>query len=580
MTRHSMTDRSTVHPSTSRRSPIGLWAPLIVPVAVLGWAAVAHGSTTTPAPPPCTDPNPWLSTTSFVRGIHPPEAAVVGFRHGTGSGPTVLATQREVGSAYGLAYDRPKAQLYVAAYHKRGSPFGPGGPGAVYRLDFASGVIAPWVIVPNAGPDVHDGADGFYPDWQARADVGKTGLGDIDLSEDGAELFVMNLYDRKIYRFRTTDGLALGTIPMGAAAEAWAADARPFGLALHLGKLYHGVVDSAVRSGAAGDLTASVYESALDGGGMRLVNRFGLDFERGQVDHPAGVPARWRPWNERLEWAPGTAPGTGWNINPQPLLSDIEFAVNNDMLLGFRDRYGDMGYYDPSGLNPDGEATTISAGDILIARFKGSLWETQPTPEFFVEDYGPSFGAFPAHDETGFGGLARVQAVDEVVTSAFAPLDIVTGGALWFSNVTGANPYRKEIYRLNGTVNFAKANGLGDVEQLCEGPTRAPTATPTRVVASPTPTPTVSAPTRTPMPTPTDEPSRICVCALVHQKAPPVVVQDAMANPGRYYGWRYLLDPNKPESPVNPRRECLTLRHERLGFHPIFNGPVWRVGCP
>ena len=42
----------------------------------------------------------------------------------------------------------------------------------------------------------------------------------------------------------------------------------------------------------------------------------------------------------------------------------------------------------------------------------------------------------------------------------------------------------------------------------------------------------------------------------------PAVIADAMANPGRYYGWRYLLDPGKPESPANPRR-VPTLRRAR-----------------
>lgn len=45
-------------------------------------------------------------------------------------------------------------------------------------------------------------------------------------------------------------------------------------------------------------------------------------------------------------------------------------------------------------------------------------------------------------------------------------------------------------------------------------------------------------------------------------------------------GRRELLDPNKPPSPANPPRECLTLRDRSIPFHPLWNGPIWRVGCP
>jgi hypothetical protein len=59
-----------------------------------------------------------------------------------------------------------------------------------------------------------------------------------------------------------------------------------------------------------------------------------------------------------------------------------------------------------------------------------------------------------------------------------------------------------------------------------------------------------------------------------------VVIDEALANPGRFYGWRYLLDPGKPPGPSNPPRECLTLQNVGLDYHPLWNRPLWRVGCP
>jgi len=71
-----------------------------------------------------------------------------------------------------------------------------------------------------------------------------------------------------------------------------------------------------------------------------------------------------------------------------------------------------------------------------------------------------------------------------------------------------------------------------------------------------------------------------CVCRIVLQRVPQHVIEDALAHPERYYGWRYPLDPNKPRSPANPPRECLTLMNVNIDYHPLWNTPEWRVGCP
>jgi hypothetical protein len=72
----------------------------------------------------------------------------------------------------------------------------------------------------------------------------------------------------------------------------------------------------------------------------------------------------------------------------------------------------------------------------------------------------------------------------------------------------------------------------------------------------------------------------MCICRIVRERVPAVVVNDAVANPERYYGWQYPLDPGKPPSPANPPRTCLTLSNIALDYHPVWNKPQWRVGCP
>ena len=87
-------------------------------------------------------------------------------------------------------------------------------------------------------------------------------------------------------------------------------------------------------------------------------------------------------------------------------------------------------------------------------------------------------------------------------------------------------------------------------------------------------------------PTPTVEPTATlisdgpgCICRAVLNRVPRAVINRAIANPELVQGWRELLDPNKPASPVNPRRECLDLRSSDLDYHWLFNSPLWRVGC-
>ncbi len=112
-------------------------------------------------------------------------------------------------------------------------------------------------------------------------------------------------------------------------------------------------------------------------------------------------------------------------------------------------------------------------------------------------------------------------------------------------------------------------------------PSGSPSSTPP-APGAPTPRPTWTAvPTRTPKPYAPETPSHPqCVCEVVHNQVPSVVIEDALANPEHFYGWRYRLDQGKPVSPANPLRECLSLLNVSMPYHPTWNKPVWRVGCP
>ncbi|RIL12289.1 hypothetical protein DCC79_01890 [bacterium] len=81
-------------------------------------------------------------------------------------------------------------------------------------------------------------------------------------------------------------------------------------------------------------------------------------------------------------------------------------------------------------------------------------------------------------------------------------------------------------------------------------------------------------------PAPTATPGPACVCGVVRRRVPPAVIAHAVANPERYLGWQAPLDPGKPPGPNNPPRACLALQNGAIDYHPQFNTPIWRVGCP
>ncbi len=480
-------------------SPLRRLSALTALSSVLLLAVLAATVAPTPASaqPPverfeqsCDTGNPYFVTTLFARGNNWDEPALIAF-HDTpdNSEHVVLATMRQIGSCYGLAYQPVEKALYVAAYHKRGSPFGPqGGPGTIYRVDLSSGAIANWVEVPGVGRDQHDKSGDYFPDTRARNLAGNVGLADVDLSDDGTELFVTNLMERRIYRYQVSDKKLLGQIDIGSSGQGWASQARAFGLKVREGKLYHGVVNTAFKSQESGDLRAFVYESDLDGSNMRQVSDFSLDYERGHIW--GNTSARWLPWKDGYNSIVRGPIGS----YPQPMLSDIDFADNGDMIIAFRDRFGDMTFYDPGGRNPPNEGTGIPAGDLLLGRYNGSTWDTSPVPEYYDEDAGPGVGRKTStHDESCFGGVARVQGVDKTVITGMAPERISSGGAYWFMNESGSNPAREEIYNIRSEVNYGKANGLGDVEILCGAQRETETPTPVDTdTATPTPTATLT----------------------------------------------------------------------------------------
>ena len=138
-------------------TPLRRFAPLSL--AALSFAALLALVAGPPGAPPaaapaempdleaaCRDGQPYVAAVCFPPpGLYGNESylpTVTLFRDTPGDTPQFqLATYREVGAVWGLAYSRRESALYASAFRRRGSSLAAGGIGGIYRIDLASGRI-------------------------------------------------------------------------------------------------------------------------------------------------------------------------------------------------------------------------------------------------------------------------------------------------------------------------------------------------------------------------------------------------------------------------------------------------------
>jgi hypothetical protein len=458
------------------------------------------------------------------------------------------ATQAQIGAlgaVYGLAYasgTNPAAagtpgafaRTFVAAFTKRGTRFGPLGPGGIYTYaerysDSASDprTTRPYLFIPGVveGPGngplptyPGDGSSLRYPDQTTAATynagrggvhtpfssasgwnetdptvighVGRSGLGDIDLDPDERLLYVVNLRDKRIYQFDTWSTTPQYTLrqlphfPNLAAGTACGAsrDAQPFALHVTRAWLYLGVTCTAESTQNPADLRLRVWRYDRSGDtANQLVGTWDstpalqLDLANysAQRSYGSSRTMAWRPWSSTVPC--GVSFG-GHYLCPQPLLTDIEMDEQGVLLLGLRDRFGDL-----TGMEP--LPRSIPAGDIMRALPNPSApgrWlapVATPAGEFF-DDWHTVEGSLEDKTEVSAGGLAYVPGnhagnragnAGEVVTTWLDPYEGSSFGVAWFDTAAPGRPTaREQVYPSSTALRyFGKAQGLGDIELLC-----------------------------------------------------------------------------------------------------------------
>ncbi|MBP8238825.1 MAG: choice-of-anchor E domain-containing protein, partial [Saprospiraceae bacterium] len=445
---------------------------------------------------------------------------------GTSTSPAQKLTGEVIGSTWGVAYSKQANRVFTSAFLKRHVGLGRMGTGGIYMLeptptsfnvtefydmDFNGhntratsgtyGVGTSFTIDANnevltfignglgvVGSNSERGldVDPLIPNWDPAAhdQVGKVGLGDLEISDDGRYLFVVNLYTRLLYRLELNNAnnptsiVNVTSYPIpdpGCNNGTY----RPFALKFYRNKLYIGVVCSAENNGTASDLGAYVYEMTDPTGAAAINNtpiiNFPLDYTR-QMNE-------WDPWSNNAD-------NDG---DESPMLSDIEFSDRGDLILGFMSRAGhQFGFRQYQYLaNSTATVTVSTEGEILIAGVdcsgtyslenNGSFTSNGATiseghsrnggspggmgNEFF-DDNAPTGDP---HDEVAVGSLAQLKGTGEIFMTAFAIFNTVSSDAgtmkLSTNNGTYVSGSGYLLYATpTGTPFLGKANGLGDSE--------------------------------------------------------------------------------------------------------------------
>jgi uncharacterized repeat protein (TIGR01451 family) len=428
---------------------------------------------------------------------------------------TKLSSHAQTGSLWGIAYSKQEKVVYSATFLKRQvamieSPVGTPSVGTLFRTTApasASPVTTKFVdleaapfnidfgaVASNATRGMTGGSGDRTQDPTTFGQIGKVGIGDIDMSEDGRFLFITNLFNQTIYRLAVdadnnpaTPPIAadLTAYPMTAAkgiASCTSGNWRPFALAKDkAGNMYAGgVCDSA--TGSAANLTASVYRLDQATGNFTTAFSMPLNYPRGftLTDGVNNCSAAWRSWSDS-EAAASLCRNSRY-FNPQPLLVDVQFDVDGSMILGFADRYG----YQQMANNYRTDSNTAiylySGGDILRACASGTSW-LQPgsagCANSISNNEGPGGGEFyyegrvvGFHDEPSNGALALLPGSGEITNTSMDPTDVVnSGGIKWYSNTSGAALRGTLLFDAATTPGTAwKGHGLGDLELLCDLP--------------------------------------------------------------------------------------------------------------
>ena len=423
--------------------------------------------------------------------------------------PVNLAKAKEVGTVWGAGYHRRTGKLVTSAFVRRHTGLGSLGIGGLYTTDVNTVENKPFVDLASIGIDFGEVPhSGLLPNHDAPSldsttlrMVGKVGIGGFSFDERGEYLYVVNLFDRKVYQIFVGTELQVPTandvrsfdIPSSCTT---AADFRPWGIKVYRGEVYVSAVCSGESNRDTTGLKGSVYkfDPRESNSTPTEILSFPLTFRRNSPDLTPGCERfYWNHWDDLYPEPCNTPPL--FAVNPQPILSDMEFDSNGDMILGIMDRFGLQ-----SGLrNYNGDGTGrysgFAGGDLMRAALlangtyqiesngiAGDLagcgvgnGEGNGGGEYYCGDEWIFYGQV-AHSEINVGSIVLLPGSNEIISTVIDPISdpnnniFESSGWRVYANQgekAGESIRSLLIYDQNYAGTFGKAAGLGDMVAAC-----------------------------------------------------------------------------------------------------------------
>lgn len=264
----------------------------------------------------------------------------------------------------------------------------------------------------------------------------------------------------------------IGQTPV--AAGEW----RPFGLGMKGDSVFVGGVCDASGSQNHTDLKASVYKltPSVNSTFTPVLNAT-LDYNKGYAYGACAGRYGWLGWLPNDVY-PAKCDGT-LNAYPQPMLTDINFANDDSMILGFRDRFGDQSGTSNYTLTGTSTVDGSTAGDVLRAAYVNGNYVLENngivgslSSAGANNNQGPGGGEFyyednfaTGHLETGLGALATYLPLNQTLYPRIDMDGMKQGGIGWLNNDTGAqNKYYVTYGQVSDSSLMGKAAGMGDLE--------------------------------------------------------------------------------------------------------------------
>ncbi|WP_375446151.1 SdrD B-like domain-containing protein [uncultured Fibrella sp.] len=464
--------------------------------------------------------NPAIFLPCYVNGDPLPSGSAAGARdafvrlpYGTsGTAPSIthVANASEVGTLWGVAYDKKRDKVYASAFLRRHAGLGPLGLGGIYTTNGLTNATTGLIDVTTLGINVGSStnSDPFFGQTNAVRGlsttptigsndptsfslIGKVGIGDLDISENSDFLYFTNLYDKKLYKLSLTSGTPTLVTSYVIPSACSNGSSRPFGLKVKNGNVYVGVVCDGSTSQNSSDMRAYVYALDESAGTFSTVFDFPLTYPKGYPTINTPSITNWRPWTDDFD---KIVLASNDGAYPQPILTDIELDLDGSLILGFGDRAGlQLGWFN-YGLTGTGQYKINAGGDLLRAAFKNGTYILENnayvaglTGAGPNNNQGPGFGEFyydnfyfnasfpTAHTEIALGALALLPGSGQTIFTAMDPIDgyAYAGGFRYISNTTGLSPagdaIGAEVYYSGNSPSstFGKAVGLGDLELNC-----------------------------------------------------------------------------------------------------------------